>query len=88
MKNIKGNSKPFYDIIKPYLTNKGALCSDDITLLEVDVLTSNENEIANIFNEYYINIIKYTTGEAPINIVDGKSVDTGFAGIIEEIMET
>ena len=32
--NIKLNSKPFYDIIKPYLTNKGALCGTDINLIE------------------------------------------------------
>ena len=87
MKNIKGNSKPFYDIIKPYLTNKGALCSDDITLLENNVLTSNENEIANIFNEYYINVIKYTTGKVPISIADDQIVEIGFDGIIDEIIE-
>ena len=46
---MKNDSKPFYKLIKPYLTNKGALCSEDITLLENDVLIYNEPEIVNIF---------------------------------------
>ena len=40
--NIKGNSKPFYDIMKPYLTNKGALCCSDIILSENgDIITTD-----------------------------------------------
>ena len=32
--NLKSDSKPFYDLIKPYMTNKGALSNDDIILFE------------------------------------------------------
>ena len=55
IKNLKKDSKPFYNLIKPYLTKKGALCTDDITLLENGILVSNESDIVNLFNDYYIN---------------------------------
>ena len=70
MKNIKGNSKPFYDLIKPYLTNKGALSSNDIVILENNTFISNDREIADIFNDYYINVIKYTQHTVSDNITD------------------
>ena len=66
--NLKGGSNPFYDLIKPYLTSKGALCSSDIILLENKRLISTESELVDIFNEYYINIVKYSSGKTPIDI--------------------
>ncbi len=38
---IKSNSKPFYNIIKP-LTNKGALCCTDISLIEDETIITND----------------------------------------------
>ena len=70
MKNVKGNSKPFYDLIKPYLTNKGVLSSNDIVILENNTFISNDREITDIFNDYYINVIKYTQHTVSDNITD------------------
>ena len=56
--------------IKPYLTEKGTLSSSDITLLENGTLVSNEEELVEIFNDYYINIIKYSSGSPSNDITD------------------
>ena len=36
------------------MTNKGALCSTDINLMYKGKVVSNENDLAEHFNEYYI----------------------------------
>ena len=86
--NLKGKSKPFYDLIKPYLTNKGALCSNDITLLENNNLISDERELADIFNDYYINIVEYTSGKVPTNIADNLKPGTNCDEILDNIVNT
>ena len=67
---LKQNSKPFYAKIKPYMTNKGALSNDDIILFEKGKYVSSDNDIAEIFNNYYTNIVKETLGRPPVNIAD------------------
>ena len=66
--NLKSDSKPFYDLIKPHMTNKRALCSTDINLIENGRIISDDSEIAGIFVDYYTNIVKYSSGENPISI--------------------
>ena len=68
--SANNNSAPFYKIIKPYMTNKGALSSNDIILFENNTYITNDNEIAKIFNDYYINIVEYTTGAKPDSFSD------------------
>ena len=65
---IKENSSSFYKMIKPYMKNKGALSSNDITLFENGRYITNDKELAEIFNDYYINIVEYTTGTKPESI--------------------
>ena len=40
--SLNSNIKPFYDIIKPYLTNKGGLCNTDINLIENGKIITND----------------------------------------------
>ena len=86
--NSKFNSKPFYDLIKPYMTNKGALCSTDINIMENGNLITDEREIVEIFNEYYINIIKHTSGQDVINIEDTFERSSQSDDVIDKIVET
>ena len=83
---VNTNSKPFYDIMKPYLTNKGACCDSDIILLENDNIITEDESIANIFVEYYTNIIKHTTGIPPMNLEDNLPPGTNTEIVIEKII--
>ena len=68
--NIKSNSKPFFDIIKPYLTNKGAMVNSDILLVEDDYIILDDMKIAKISNNHYIHIVENTCGTPPKSIAD------------------
>ena len=47
-------------LVKPYITNKGALS-------ETDIMFIDQNELAEIFNDYFANIVKITTRKDPKN---------------------
>ena len=61
-------SKRFWTTIKPYLSNKNTHGKEDYTLEEENELIRDPEKIANIFNEYYTNIVEYATGSSPIQI--------------------
>ena len=87
---INGGSmtnKAFYDIVKPYLTNKGALVMNDITVLKDGKLITENVEIAEIFNEYYANIFENVTGNKPKNIKNQLPVDITNKEVIHNIIE-
>lgn len=51
-------SKDFWPTIKPFLTNKGSNFENNIVLNENDKLLTNQNEISNVFNNFFINVAK------------------------------
>ena len=53
-------SKEFWNFIKPFLTNKGFSKNNDITLKNKKEIITNEKKLANLFNNYYINIVEMT----------------------------
>ena len=59
------NNRAFWNAMKPLVTNKGISCSGVITLEEKGVLISDEKDLAEIFNNHYINIVESTTGSSP-----------------------
>jgi len=83
--DIKNSSKNFYSIIKPYLSNKGSLVTSDIKLVESNNIMTNDLDMANIFNDYYTNIVEYTTGTAPKSLADTLPSLTPLDRIINEI---
>ena len=62
------SSKSFWNAVKPFLTNKGIVTNDIITLEENGQLINDEKEVAEILNDHYINIVENTSGEAPSSI--------------------
>ena len=50
------NNDSFWKFIKPFLTNKGFIGSNDITLVENDVSTTDEKAPASTFDKHYVNI--------------------------------
>ena len=65
-KRINNNS--FWKFIKPFLTNKGFIGSNDITLVENDAVTTDEKTLASTFNKHYINIVEISSGKPPQNL--------------------
>ena len=54
--------------MKPFLSEKGVNYGTKITLDEKGKFISNEAEVAEIFNDQYINIVEKTTGLPPDSI--------------------
>ena len=57
--NVKQGSdnKLFWKSVKPFFSDKGSN-SSKITLVEEDNIISDEEEIANIMNNYFVNVAK------------------------------
>ena len=85
----KGNltSKSFYKLLKPYLTNKGSLVNNDLILIESDEMISESSEVAEIFNDYFVNIVRTSTGVNPNNIKDFLPKNVCNTEVVENIIQ-
>ena len=63
-KGIETN-KSFWNFIKPFMTNKGMVASNDITLIEGKNIITDEYEISLTFDKRYINIVEKSCGNKP-----------------------
>ena len=50
------DNKLFWKTIKPYFSNK-AVNNENMTLIENDEIVTNEKEISEIFNKYFIHVV-------------------------------
>ena len=55
-------NKKYWNLMKPFLSEKGASYGTKITLDEKGKFILNEAEVAETFNNQYINIVEKTTG--------------------------
>jgi hypothetical protein len=62
-------SKDFWPTVKPFLTNKDIVNQKDTVLSENDVLITKQDEVCEIFNNFFVNVAK-NIGNNKIN-VDG-----------------
>ena len=60
-KGIQTN-KSFWNFIKLFMTNKGMIASNYMTLIKGKNVTTDEDEISQKFNKHYINIVKKSCG--------------------------
>ena len=65
-------NKEFWKIIKPFLTNKGFLPGNELTLIENDEVITEEKILAEKFNNHYTNIVERSCGVKPtkLNLVN------------------
>ena len=77
MKNANPQQARFWQILKPYITDKGHHNNEDYMLEEKGEIIKDKHKISNIFNEYYINIVEHSTSK--------KHVPFQFTGKISEI---
>ena len=50
------NGSSFWKVIKPFITNKGHHNSSDLTLLEDGRIITDHEKVAEVMNNYYINV--------------------------------
>ena len=67
-KNGIMTNKKFWGAFKPFLTNKGCISDDFISIEKDGELISNEKELVEIFNENYINIVEKSSGKKPSSL--------------------
>ncbi|XP_057293820.1 uncharacterized protein LOC130622382 [Hydractinia symbiolongicarpus] len=61
-------NKIFWRTVKPFLTNKSGKSSNEIMIVHNDIIVTNKNELAEIFNEEYIHIVEKYSGVKPVSL--------------------
>ena len=61
-------SKKFWRTVKPFLINIGCTSKDFIGIENEGNLICNEQELVELFNEHYINIVEKSPGKKPLSL--------------------
>ena len=69
------SNRDFWNLVKPFLSNKGGLAGNDISLVKNDKIVTEDRELAEIFNDHNINIVEKSSGDKPCNIADTVATD-------------
>ena len=54
-------NKTFWQTVQPFITNKGGLNNNNITLINNNSIITDEKELKSLFNNNYINIVEKVT---------------------------
>ena len=65
----------FLNLVKPFLSNKCGLAGTDISLVRNDKIVTDDHDICEIFNDYYINIVENTSGKKPSSIANANPIE-------------
>ena len=76
---------PLWNRVKPFLTSKGCMSNDFISIKNWDAFIDKESELVKRFNTHYINIEKKTSG-VPLKsyVIDTNSTQEITEGIIRK----
>ena len=69
------SNKAFWDLVKPFLSNKGVLTGTDISLVKDEKIVTDDHDLCEIFNDYCISIVENTSGKKPSSIANANSFD-------------
>ena len=58
-------SKDFWPTIKPFLSKKGSDGGNEVILCENEKIVSDQTEVCNIFNKYFVNVAKDIGNNSP-----------------------
>ena len=64
------SNKAFWRTVRPFLTNKGILMDNEISLIHNSKTIYDEKQIAKTINHAYYNILEHTTGNKPTSILN------------------
>ena len=79
------SSKQFWSFVKPFLTNKGCMSNDFISIRNGDVFIDKESKLVEMFNSHYINIVEKTSGVPSENyVIDTNNTREIIEGIIRK----
>ena len=74
-KNGLLSNQAFWGLVKPFLSNKGALVGSDISIVKNGTIITDDQDLSEIFNEYYVNIVENTIGKKPCGVADTTDID-------------
>ena len=80
------SNRKFWNTVKPFLTSKGFLHNDNISININGNTVEDEQKLTKEFNSYYINIVKTTSGKPPIKLENNLDY-TSDSLITERIIE-
>ena len=63
-------SRIFWAMIRPFLTNKGMVTSNQTLLKQENDVINNEGKVAKFLNNAYINVVENSTGKEPLSVLD------------------
>ena len=66
-------NKNFWNVLKPFLTNKGSFSEDQLSIEISNQLVTDEKTLADTFNEHYINIVEKSSGQKPTSLGDSSN---------------
>lgn len=64
------SNRDFWNLVKPFLSNKGGLSGNDITLVKEGKVITDDYALTEIFNDHYVNIVEKTSGKKPSNLAE------------------
>ena len=69
------SNKTFWDLVKPFLSNKGGMTANEISLVNGHRIVTDDLELCEVFNDYYINIVENISGKKPCKIDEANAID-------------
>ena len=78
-------NRKFWATIRHFLTNKGMIISNKISLKQGDDVVNNERKVAGFLNNAYVNVVENTVGKKPISVLDKDNVT--FSTAIDTTLE-
>ena len=62
------SNKTFCNTVKPFLTSKGFLRNENVTIKQKSKIVTDNSKLGHLFNNHYINIAESISGMPPENI--------------------
>ena len=66
--------RKFWATRRPFLTNKGMITNNEISLKQGDGVINNEGKVAELLNYAYTNVVENTAGKKPVSVLDMDNV--------------
>ena len=66
------SNKTIWNTVKPFITNKNGLTNNDITITHNNTAITDEKQLTELFNKYFVNIVETSSGVKPLSLSDMK----------------